>query len=65
MKIKHVCYATFVSILSVFNLSAAPPLTDSADVIDFEQQAALSGWFTIVPDCNAAVGPNHIVTVVN
>ena len=43
----------------------APPLIISFDTINFNQNATLTGFFSIPPDPAGAAGPSHVVDVVN
>jgi hypothetical protein len=43
----------------------APPLGTSFDVVNFDENAANTGFYQIPPDPSGAVGPTHVVDVVN
>src|SRR5262245_837264 len=46
-------------------INPAPALISTIAGNDFDTQASLSGLFQIPPDPSGAVGPNHVVSVVN
>lgn len=43
----------------------APPLGGNFDAVNFDENATQTGFFQIPPDPAGAVGPNHLVNVVN
>jgi hypothetical protein len=45
--------------------SNAPPLGGTIEGINFDENAANGGFFNIPPDPHGAVGPNHLVSIVN
>lgn len=45
--------------------SLAPAVSTSFDVINFDEDAANTGFYHIPPDPHGAVGTNHVVAVVN
>ncbi len=42
-----------------------PFVVQQFQTLDFDQNANVTGFFSIPPDSHAAAGPNHIMTVVN
>lgn len=45
--------------------AANPFVVQRFDGVDFDQNANLTGFFSIPPDPHIAAGPNHVMTVVN
>ncbi|MCA9027873.1 MAG: hypothetical protein KDA86_21875, partial [Planctomycetaceae bacterium] len=43
----------------------APPVTNSIEGINFDENATNGGFYNIPPDPIGAAGPNHVVSVVN
>ena len=45
--------------------SGLPFVVQQFNTLDFDQNANVTGFFSIPPDSHVAAGPNHIMTVVN
>ncbi|TPW17432.1 MAG: hypothetical protein FD129_383, partial [bacterium] len=55
-----------VGVLPVEDPNLPPVQVNTIESVKFEEQPALNGGFLFIPpDPHAAVGPNHIVTIVN